>query len=141
MTKLTEMKVNELQAIAKEKGIALSYTKEGKRHKLNKAELIAAIETKQADQAPTKQVETTPVVNEVKAIQSEINLNTVVKNVRELLASQTKDSIMKVNTIVNELNKMIVNEKRNKLLVARMSRTLNIIKSLVKQQRKAVQYA
>ena len=141
MTKLTEMKVNELQAIAREKGIALSYTKEGKRHKLNKAELIAAIETKQADQALTKQLEVTPVQNEVETVKVEINLNTVGKNARVLLATGTKEAVTKVSTIINELNKMIVNERRNKLLVARMSRTLNIIKSLIKQQSKALQYA
>lgn len=47
MTNLKEMTVKELQVEAKGLGIALSYTKDGKRHKLNKPELIAAIEGKQ----------------------------------------------------------------------------------------------
>lgn len=141
MTNLKEMTVKELQVEAKGLGIALSYTENGKRHKLNKPKLIAAIEAKQAVQAPAKQVEVSSVQNEVKAVETKINLNTVVKTVRHLLAEGSKEAILKVATIINELNKNIVNEKRNKLLVARMSQTLNIIKSLVKQQNKALQYA
>lgn len=56
MTNLQVLKVAELKEIAKDLGIALSRTVDGKRHTLNKGELIVAIETKQV--APVT-VETT----------------------------------------------------------------------------------
>lgn len=66
MTNLNELKVAELKEIAKGYGIALSYTEDGKRHALNKSELIVAIEAVQAQTAP-EAVETV-VTNEVAEI-------------------------------------------------------------------------
>lgn len=90
MTNLQELKVAELKEIAKGLGIALSYTDNGKRHTLNKTELITAIETKQADQVTN---EVTPETNEQEI--SLVTLNEVIPF--------TLNKIKEINCI-NELN-------------------------------------
>lgn len=82
MKKLNEMTVKELQSTAKENGIALSYTENGKRHRLNKPELIAVIEAKQNEQKATTTI--TVDVVEVKEVKQKPTVYTNVKLVKKL---------------------------------------------------------
>ena len=70
MTNLNELKVAELKEIAKGYGIALSYTVAGKRHALNKAELIVAIEAVQAQTVPTVETVVTNEVTEIATVET-----------------------------------------------------------------------
>ena len=164
---MKNLKVAELQAIAKNEGIALSYTKaDGKRHKLTKPQLIEAIEAKQAEKAqavetanvqtaPTKQrtVTTNLIVAQApttKAIvvsgeniklnyksnaDQDLNLNTLVKDSKRLLQLGLID---KVKSYIMILNNKIKSEKKNKLLVNKMSQIRNILTALLTQSNKKV---
>ena len=161
---MENLTVKELQVKAKNEGIALSYTKEdGKRHKLNKPELIKAIEAKQVEAVETTDVQ--PVTTKQRTVTSNVviaqpvktnaiivtgeniklnykpnkdqvlNLNTLVKDSKRLLQLGLTD---KVKASIKTLNNKIKEEKRNKLLVARMSQIRNILTALVKQSNKKV---
>ena len=155
---MKNLKVAELKIIAKEMGIALSYTKDGKRHALNKLELIEAIEAKQAKQieaVPTKQRTVTsnvvvaqPVTTNAIVVSGEniklnykpnkdqvLNLNTLVKDSKRLLQLGLID---KVECYIETLNNKIRKEKKNKLLVNNMSKIRDILTVLVKQSNKKV---
>lgn len=161
---MNTLTVKELQEIAKSKGIVLSRVVDGKRKKLNKPELIEAIEAKQAENAQTVETVQTVAANKrtivtnlivaqaptVKPIivsgeniklnyksnaDQDLNLNTIVKDSKQLLKLGLVD---KVKSHVNILNNKIKSEKKNKLLVNRMSQIRNVLTALLKQSNKKV---
>jgi len=158
---MKNLKVAELKVIAKEMGIALSYTENGKRHKLTKPQLIEAIEAKQAEKVQVVQTvatnKRTIVTNLIVAqpyksnaivvsgeniklnyksnVDQDLNLNTLVKDSKRLLQLGFVD---KVKANISILNNKIKSEKRNKLLVTRMSQIRNILTALLKQSNKKV---
>lgn len=128
MLKLNDLKVEEIRSIAKENGIALSITIDGKRKRYNKAELITMIENKQQDQTS---IEVAP--DQVVTDKKELNLNTVVKESKELIRINKFET---VKHYITKLNNSIIEEKTNKLLIARMSKILNVLKALLKSNSK-----
>ena len=113
---MKNLKVAELKVIAKELGIALSYTKDGKRHTLSKAELIEAIEAVQAEKAQAiEQVETVQAVQTKRTVTTNLIVvkpyksNAVVvsgENIK-LNSMSNADQTLNLNTLVKDSKRLL----------------------------------
>lgn len=98
MSNLKTLTVKELKVIAKENEIALSYTENGKRHTLNKPELIAAIEAKQAEKVVN---EVTPAtVENTEMVTNEVLLNNIESD-NSVKDADTVIKLLSLNEVVS----------------------------------------
>lgn len=137
MTNLNDLKVSELQAIAKENGIALSYTENGKRHRLNKPELIAAIEARQNDQKADPTIKADTVEVNVPATQTteieELKVNQVTQYTLKVIKSlNCKQELQKFkNTLLSYITDNMNKSKRS--LKSKWALQLNNVSFILKQ--------
>lgn len=130
---LQSMNMKELSEIAKEKGLALSYKAEsGVRKRYTKEELIANI-------SKEKPVEKLPH-NHVKTEEKELDLNLLPINKIVLFARQSikKGNIKVAEKLIDIVQTKIVAERINSFEVTKMNNVLNVLKSLVRINRKLV---
>lgn len=142
MKNLQTLTVKELKVIAKENGIALSYTQDGKRHTLNKPELINAIEVKQLEATNIKTVE---MVNELLDNVNNVKSNDDAPEIEKLsisevipFATSKLKSIQCINELIEFKNKLFAsfNDKqttRKRTLKSKWALQYNRLTMLFKQ--------